>query len=116
MPFQVDVDDGVELVLGHVERHRVPEDAGAVRDAVDRPVLVDGVRDQPFRVPGVGDVAEVRHRLAQSTTRPAHDLHRIVEQCAATAGAAVLPRAFERDRPERYPTGPCEGICESKTP
>ena len=58
--LEVDVDDRVPLLLGHVEAHLVPEDPGVVDEHVEAAELVDRLRDQRLpAVPG-GDVVEVR--------------------------------------------------------
>ena len=57
--LEVDVDDRVPLLLGHVEAHLVAEDPGVVDEDVEPAELVDRLRDQRLAaVPG-RDVVEV---------------------------------------------------------
>src|SRR5262245_7510916 len=62
--LQVDRDDRVPVVLGHVEDHAVAQDASAVDDHVDLAVLSDARLDQVGALLGVRDVPVVGDRQA----------------------------------------------------
>ena len=55
MPAQVDRDDGVPIVVGHVEQHPVPGDAGIVDDDVQAPEALGA----PEQLVGGGALADV---------------------------------------------------------
>ena len=61
-------DDGVPLVLAHVEEHAVAQDAGVVHQDVDGAELAHRGVDDALRGAEVGDAVVVRHRRA--ATRP----------------------------------------------
>src|SRR5205807_629049 len=58
------LDDRVPIVLGHVERHLVPEDAGVVHQHVEGPVGVDSLLDEALGARPAGDVVVVGDRGA----------------------------------------------------
>ena len=53
--LEVDVDDGVPLVFGHVEDHAVAKDAGDVDEDVDAAEGVDALADHVLAALGGGD-------------------------------------------------------------
>ncbi len=61
--LQVDVDDRVPLLLGHVDQHPVPQDAGVVDQHVEVAEGLDGGVDQALAALPVADVVGVGHRL-----------------------------------------------------
>ena len=63
MTLEVDVDDRVPFLFGHVEAHLVPEDPGVVDEDVEPAELVDGLGDQRLTAVPARDVVEVRGRL-----------------------------------------------------
>ena len=64
VPLEVDADDVVPLLLGHVDEHAVPQDAGVVHQHVDVAEGVDGSLDQALGTAEVGDVVGVGDGLA----------------------------------------------------
>ena len=62
--LEVDGDDGVPLVLGHVDDHPVAQDAGVVDEDVEVAERLDRRVDQPLGALPVGDVVAVDDRLA----------------------------------------------------
>ena len=63
MTLEVDVDDQVPFLFGHVEAHLVPQDPGVVDEHVEPAELVDRLRDQRLTAVPARDVVEVRGRL-----------------------------------------------------
>ena len=62
--LQVDVDDRVPLLLGHVDEHPVAQDAGVVDQDVEVAEGLDGGVDETLAALPVGNVVGVGHRLA----------------------------------------------------
>ena len=62
--LEVHLDHGIPLVLGHVERHLVPQDAGVVHEHVEGPVGLDGLPDEGLGAFPAGDVVVVGDRRA----------------------------------------------------
>ena len=72
--LQVHVDDGVEVLLGHVPDHALAQDAGGVDDEID---LAEGLRALAHHAAGagvVGDGVVVGERLAAGLGDLRHDL------------------------------------------
>jgi len=70
----VDPDDRVPLVLGHVDQHPVPEDAGVVHQDVEGAEGIHGVLNHPFGAVPAGHVLGVGDRLAARVQDLPHDL------------------------------------------
>ena len=68
MPPEVDLDDGVPVVLVHVEDHPVAQDARVVHEDVETPEGVDRLLHHVAGAREVGDVVEVGDRLAAAGT------------------------------------------------
>ena len=60
--LEVDLDDGVPLLLGHVGQHPVPQDAGVVDHDVEVAEALDGGVDEALRALPGRDVVAVGHR------------------------------------------------------
>ena len=87
MALEVDGDDGVPLVLGHVHEHPVAQDPGVVDEDVEASEVIERLPDEPRGAGEVGDVLAVRGRLAALCLDLVDDLLR---------GGVVVPLAGER--------------------
>ncbi len=72
--LEVDVDDRVPLLLGHVDDHPVAQDPGVVDEDVELAEVVDRLLDQLARGGEVGDVGAVDDRLAPECLDLPHDV------------------------------------------
>ena len=61
--FEVHIEDGVPLFVGHLLDHRVPGVAGVVDDDVQAAEVVDRGGDEAFAEVGVGDAADAGYGL-----------------------------------------------------
>ena len=120
-PLEVDLDDGVPLLLGHVRQHPVAQDAGVVDHDVQVAEPLDCGVDQPLgALPGrdvvaVGDgltahAGDLRHDLlgrAEVATRPVDvaaevvddDLRALPGQAQRVLAADAAPRAGDDGHP-----------------
>ncbi len=64
MTLQVDVDDAVPLLLGHVDENAVPQDAGVVDEDVEIAEGFDGGVDEPLAALPVAHVIGIGQSLA----------------------------------------------------
>ncbi len=90
--LEVDGDDGVPLLLGHVHEHPVAEDPGVVDEDVEAAELVDRLLDHATGAREVGDVLAVRDRLAAGGADLLDDL------LGRRRGRRLRPRARRRGR------------------
>ncbi len=64
VPFEVNADHGVPVVLAEIHQHPVAQEAGVADERVETSVHLQGGPDQGGGAVGGGDVTAVRDRLA----------------------------------------------------
>ena len=90
VPAEVDLDDGVPVVLVHVEDHPVAQDARVVHEHVESAEGVNRLLHQVARAVEIGDVVEVGDSLAAACP---DDLDHFLGR--PTVGALAASRAPE---------------------
>ena len=98
--LEVDLDDEVPLVLGHVGEHAVAQDAGVVDDDVEPAEGLDGLVDHLLRGREVAHVGAVDRRFA------AHRLD-LVDHLLGRAGVGSLCRRGRAPRSFTITLAPC---------
>ena len=92
--LQVDLDDGIPLLLGHREDHPIPEDACVVDEHVEAAEGLEGLVHQAFGTVPRADVVGVGHRLAALGL----DLgHHLVGRSGIRAGAVTVAAQVVHD-------------------
>src|SRR5690606_36552386 len=100
--FEVDPQHGVPVLLGHVEQHPVPGDAGVVDQDVQSAVESGGGGHQPFGGGGVGGVADQGGGLPAGGADLGGDLVHLLAGVVEHQSGAVR--------------GEGEGVCAAEAP
>ena len=113
--LEVDVDDDVPLLFGHVEDHPVAQDAGVVDQDVQPAEVVQGLLYHPLAGGHVGDRVVVGDGVAAGVLDRGHHLvgrRRLTVQFAALRAAVVVdhhPRALGSQQERMSASDPASG-------
>jgi hypothetical protein len=90
--FQVDAHDVVEVLLSHVERHAITQDAGIVHEDVEPSEVIEGVGDDAFGTRVASDIVSVDNRPSPGTLDETDDFRRArsVMRLSGQIGAKVV--------------------------
>ena len=119
MTLEVDADDRIPLLLGHVEAHLVAQDPRVVDEDVETTKPFDGLIDETFGAVPARAVVEVGGRDAAVAGDLINDLLRrgLVGAFAARRPAQVVHhhlRAFRREQQRLAATDPAPGARDDR--
>src|SRR5205807_1052895 len=100
---EVDVEAGLPLVVGGVERAAEPGVTGIVHEAVDATEVLEGGGDHPLDTRGGGDVRLHAERIHAVGPQPGDGGVERVRAPSADADSGALPGELVRDRPADSP-------------
>jgi hypothetical protein len=96
--FQINVDNTVKLLLGHVLQLCISDNAGVVDEAIDTAPLLDRHRDQLSQSLGIAHIDHVSKSLSTLFLTQLHRVFDRTRRHIAHHDLGALPGKFDRSR------------------